>query len=312
MPAGNVTVSAEFVQLHNVRPLARDFGWVQVSQETNVRPGATVTITAYPEPGYKAVNLRAYDGSGKAIAVKDNGDGTATFIMPSSGVEVSADFVPKAEDELLAERMAVFTDVKPSDWFYQDAAWAVQRGIMNGVLPTTWVPQDNISTATVVRTLFRLSMSNKTDDERGMILGEYASDIYAENRPWLPDSSEGYCREARWAAANNILTENVFTGREPMSRAKFAVILRNYLRYRGIQVEVGAPYEFSDGADIQARGVALGENLDSAFQILRKADVFRGDKTDAMLPDNNSTRAHMAALLHRLSDYILKVESAEE
>ena len=132
--------------------------------------------------------------------------------------------------------------------------------------------------------------------------------MYAENRPWLPDSSQGYYREARWAAANHILTENVFTGNDPISRAKFAIILRNYLRYRGVQVEVPTPYEFSDMALIDEQGRELGENLNEAFQILRAADVFRGDRTNAMLPGNYSTRAHMAALLHRLADFIAEYE----
>lgn len=313
MPKSNVTVSAKFFELYNVKPMELAFGYLSVSQENYVLPGTTVTITAHPEPGYKAVNIRAYDSNGKEIEVKDNGNGTATFTMPSGGgVQPSADFVPKTEEELLAELMGQFTDVKPSDWFYKDAAWAVGRGIMNGVTPTLWVPQDNISTATVVRTLFRLSMGDKTEEERNIILNEYASDIYAENRPWLPekpvDASQGYYREARWAAANHILTENVFTGNDPISRAKFAVILRNYLRFRSVEVEVPTPYAFSDIAAIEAQASELGENLNEAFQILRAADVFRGDRTDAMLPGNNSTRAHMAALLHRLADFVGEYE----
>ena len=199
-------------------------------------------------------------------------------------------------------------DIKETDWFYQDVEWALERGIMNGVTPTAWVPQDNISTSTTVRTLFRLSMSDRTEEERNTILNEYASDIYAQNRPWLPDSSEGYYREARWAAANNILTENLFTGNAPISRARLAVMLSNYLRFRGVQVEIPAPYEFSDIALIDALGRELGEDVNAAFQILREADVFRGDRTNAMLPNNNSTRAHMAALLHRLTDFIAEYE----
>ena len=299
MPARRVTVSATFVRLYRVSAMTLDFGWVEVKPEGAVPQGTKITLTAHPESGYKVERLRAYMGDAP-VSVTDNGDGTATFAMPAGNVEASADFTP-------IPPLEQFTDIRPTDWFYDDAAWAFDRGIMNGVTPDAWSPQDNISTATVVVTLARLQMGAQTDE----ILREFENDIYAENRPWLPDGGEWYYREARWAAASGILTENVFTGREPLSRAGFAVILRNYLRYRGIQTEVPAPYEFSDGAAIETQGAALGENLNDAFQILREADVFRGDKTNAMLPNNHSTRAHMAALLHRLSDYIIKAETVE-
>ena len=299
MPARRVTVSATFVRLYRVSAMKLDFGWVEVKPEGAVPQGTKITLTAHPESGYRAERLRAYMGDAP-VSVTDNGDGTATFDMPAGNVEASADFTP-------IPPLEQFTDIRTTDWFYDDAAWAFERSIMNGVTASAWSPQDNISTATAVVTLARLQMGAQADE----ILREFENDIYAENRPWLPDGGEWYYREARWAAASGILTENVFTGREPLSRAGFAVILRNYLRYRGIQTEVPAPYEFSDGAAIEARGAALGENLNDAFQILRQAEIFRGDKTNAMLPNNHSTRAHMAALLHRLSDYIIKAETAE-
>ena len=300
MPARRVTLSAVFTRVYRVEAYQRDFGWLSASPDNGVRPGTAVTITTHPEDGYRAVNIRAYDGDGAALRVTDNGDGTATFTMPASGVNISADFEP-------VPPITIIVDMGPADWFYADAEWAFNRGLMNGVTETLWSPQDNISTATAVVTLARLQMGDQMDS----ILVEFEDEMYA--RPWLPDGGDAwYWREARWAAASGILTENVFTGREPLSRAGFAVILRNYLRYRGVQVDVPVPYDFSDSELIEARGAALGEDLNSAFQILREADVFRGDRTNAMLPNNNSTRAHMAALLHRLSDYIIKAETAAE
>ncbi|MBQ6986680.1 MAG: S-layer homology domain-containing protein, partial [Oscillibacter sp.] len=300
MPANNVYVSATFSRVYDVTLANPDlaFGYVTVSSEHNTA-GASVTITAHPEEGYKAENIRAYVGN-EPIPVTSVDANTATFVMPANNVYVSATFVRNG-----------FVDMDESNWFYADAMWAVERGLMTGVRDNTWAPYDNISTATAVVTLARLQMGDQAD----AILKEFENDMF--DRPWLPrgpaegestTTSNWYYREARWAAASGILTENVFTGRDPLSRANFAIILRNYLRYRGITVEVPEPFDFSDADAIRARGEELNEDLNGAFQILRTADVFRGDRTESMLPNNNSTRAHMAALLHRLTNYIAEYE----
>ena len=90
-----------------------------------------------------------------------------------------------------------------------------------------------------------------------------------------------------------------------MTRGEYAVILRNYLRYRGINVTPTEPVSFLDAEQMTA------DELD-AFRVLREAGVFQGDSTGAMLPKSSLKRSHLAALLHRLSEYIIKTESAGE
>ena len=40
-----------------------------------------------------------------------------------------------------------FTDVKTSDWFYNDVKSAVEMGLINGKSPTTYAPNDNLTYA---------------------------------------------------------------------------------------------------------------------------------------------------------------------
>ena len=40
-----------------------------------------------------------------------------------------------------------FTDVKTSDWFYDDVKNAVNMGLVNGKTPTTYCPNDNMTYA---------------------------------------------------------------------------------------------------------------------------------------------------------------------
>lgn len=97
MPSAAVTVRATFIRLLRVQTIPVDFGWLEVRPEYNVRPRTEVTLIAHPEEGYQTESFRAYDETGNKIEITDNGDGTATFIMPCGDVAVLADFEPIAK-----------------------------------------------------------------------------------------------------------------------------------------------------------------------------------------------------------------------
>ncbi|MBQ9346703.1 MAG: hypothetical protein IJT94_05085, partial [Oscillibacter sp.] len=113
---------------------------------------------------------------------------------------------------------------------------------------------------------------------------------------------EWYAPEARWAAANRILTEDLFTGREVLPRASLAVMMKRFLDQQGVVVTVPEDLPaFSDAEAVRS----YGAEAEDAFRILHYADVFRGDSSGAMLPGAATKRTHLAATLHRLSDYII-------
>lgn len=241
---------------------------------------STVTISAYPERGYLAREIAAWDARGNRLSVTDNGDGTATFVMPGGAVEVSAEFY--------VERLQGFTDVWGTDWFFEDAKWAYEQKLILGVTETLWSPDEKISAATAVTTLARLANVN---------LEPYADDYY--DYPWIP--REWYMAAARWAAYEGFLTESVFTGRDPISRAGLAVILRGFLACQGAEVQqTGARFHFTDDAEVSA----LGPQVSEAFQILRQTKIFGGYKDGTIRPYVYTTRAQMATLLHRLSIFL--------
>ena len=117
------------------------------------------------------------------------------------------------------------------------------------------------------------------------------------------DNSAWYVAALRWANANRItLSDRPFGGREAIRRGEFAVMLSNYLRYRGVSAEAPADATFTD-AD------ALTEDELHAFRVLQAADVFRGYSDGSVRPETYLTRAQLSALLHRLSQYIIQAES---
>jgi len=66
-------------------------GKVTIDKETAPK-GETVTITVSPDKGYVTEKVAVTDKSGKEISVKDNGDGTYSFIKPESEVKISVVF----------------------------------------------------------------------------------------------------------------------------------------------------------------------------------------------------------------------------
>lgn len=82
---------------YDIEVLSADNGSVESSHD-RARRGTRVTITVDPDNGYRVGSLTVMDADGDHISVTDNGDGTYTFTMPSSRVDVLASFVRDIED----------------------------------------------------------------------------------------------------------------------------------------------------------------------------------------------------------------------
>ncbi len=67
------------------------------------KKGDTVTFTVKPEEGYEVGEVTVTDENGKEIKVKDNGDGTYSFTMPASEVEIEVEFKEITEETKPAE-----------------------------------------------------------------------------------------------------------------------------------------------------------------------------------------------------------------
>ncbi|MEE0510706.1 MAG: hypothetical protein UDG94_05705, partial [Peptococcaceae bacterium] len=98
-----------------------------VSVDKYATEGDTVTITVSPDKAYKLDELTV-TANGKDVELTDNGDGTYTFTMPGSKVQISAIFV---EDENYEEPTPEepssdmpFGDVNTGDWYYDVVKYA--------------------------------------------------------------------------------------------------------------------------------------------------------------------------------------------
>lgn len=178
----------------------------------------------------------------------------------------------------------IFTDIKTSDWFYADVDWAYQEELMIGVSKDRYAPNNQISPAMVVTVLARL-------DDADLTAYEGAKYPQIEAGQW-------YTAAANWAMERQLLEEAVFDANSYVSRGDFAVMLVKYLQYAGIDCTLPEDLmNFSD-ADL------MTEAENDAFQVLYHFGIFKGVGDYRMDPQGFTTRAQLAALLHRLSVFV--------
>ena len=132
-------------------PAKAENGSVTVSPK-NAAQGKTVTITPKPDEGCKVDKVTVTDKNGNPVEVKDNGDGTYSFTMPASKVNVTAAFVKNEPAPADNER---FTDVPKDAWYHDAVYWAADNGITQGVDDTHFVPNGTCTRGEAVTFLWR-------------------------------------------------------------------------------------------------------------------------------------------------------------
>ena len=181
-----------------------------------------------------------------------------------------------------------FTDVSPEDWFYNEVLWVFTEKLMQGNGDGTFGPNNPTSPAALVTVLAHLS---------GADLTIYANESYTDimENKWYSDY-------AKWAKDNGLLGEIAFEADSTISRSNIAQILLKYLQALGVELpQVEQPQQFADAERMTAE-----ENAN--FQILYALGIFQGNGDNSMNSQGATTRAELAALLHRVSNALILAE----
>ena len=148
MPKSNVTVTGQFRRITYMVSVEKSGNGVVRVSPTSAPPGNTVGIATVPDKGWITQNVSVTNSAGNPISY--SGDSVnRTFTMPSGSVTIRVTFA--------METLGEFVDINGPMWFFEDAKWALNRGIINGVTPQYWEPQTLISSVTAVVTLARMS-----------------------------------------------------------------------------------------------------------------------------------------------------------
>ena len=175
-----------------------------------------------------------------------------------------------------------FTDVKISDWFYDNVEYTVKNGLFKGISETLFAPDAFLTRAMLVTVLYRAE-------------GE---PVVNGNTPFTDVDTDCYYASAvKWAHENGIVngfTEDVFAPDDNITREQTAAIMYRYAKYKGtaptgawaIRLQYGDISEIADWAI-------------EAVMYCNLKGIMTGDDQNMFRPKDNTTRAQTAAVMQR-------------
>ena len=226
------------------------------------KKGDTVTVTVTPDAGYQLDKLTVTDAKGKTIAVTKKSDSKYTFTMPDSKVTITPTF-SKIEDTKPSK--SGFVDVASSAWYADAVKYVTDKSLMNGTGSDTFSP--NASTT------------------RGMlmtVLARYADEDTTRGSTW-------YEKGMNWAKANG-----VSDGTSPNANITREQLVTMLYRYAGSPAASSSLDNFSDASSVSTYAV-------NAMQWAVENGIVNGSN-GKLNPQNNATRAEVAAILMRFCE----------
>lgn len=175
---------------------------------------------------------------------------------------------------------STFSDVKTSDWFYDDVRYVCENGLMNGTGSGTFSPKATTTRGMIVTILYRLSGEPAVS---GVCpFGDVAAGKYYE-------------KAITWAAENKIVSgyaDGTFGPDNAITREQLAAILYRYATFCGYAVTASAEISrFADAGTVGSYALAAMKWA-SAEGLINGS----GSKLD---PKGSATRAQVAAILAR-------------
>ena len=190
----------------------------------------------------------------------------------------------------LAAKADDFTDVSRSDWFYDYVDYVTSKGYFRGTTETTFSPQRNMTRAMFVVVLSRFDGAK----------GDGSQSAFTDVAPGA------WCTAAiNWAAANKIVEgkgDGTFAPDAPITRAQMCAIIDRYLNYykkdnKVTLSQTGSVSAMSDQNTVPSYAV-------DAIKQCQRYGLINGFKDGTFRPNALSTRAHVAAVIYRMSDLV--------
>ena len=230
--------------------------------KTSASKGSTVTVTVKAKDGYKLDKLTITDAKGKTVDVTKKSDGKYTFTMPDSKVTITPTF-SKIEDTKPSKNG--FDDVASSDWFADAVKYVSDKGLMSGTGSDKFAPS-----ATTTRAMLMT------------VLARYAGEDTTGGATW-------YEKGMNWAKA-----KGVSDGTNPNANITREQLVTMMYRYAGSPKADGKLDSFSDAASVSTYAA-------DAMQWAVANGIVNGSN-GKLNPQNNATRAEVAAILMRFCE----------
>lgn len=263
-----------------------EHGSIKVSH-SRAEHGTKITVTPIPDRGYELDDLWVTNAKGDAVALKENKNGSFTFTMPRSRVEIFASFHPvESEPDNKPQTPPSYVDVAPDAWYYDAVNYVSQENLMLGVGDNRFGPDGTTTRSMIVTILYRLEGSPRTG-------GSQFTDVPA---------GQFYSDAVAWASDNGIVAgypDGRFGPSDPITREQMAAILYRYAGYKGQDV--------SAQADLSGYGDAgtISQYALPALGWANRQGLITGTDTNLLLPTGSATRAQVASILMRFCQNVL-------
>ena len=233
--------------------------------------GKSVTFTFKPDKGYRVKDVKVDGKSVGAVTTY-----TVDKLTVSTRIEVT-----------FTNGKLPFTDVRESDWFYEDVAFAYENGLFAGTSDTTFSPNASMTRAMLVTVLYRLEGQPAVNGRSGFSDVQY----------------NGYYEDAvTWAADNGIVngtSTTMFSPNANVTREQMAAILYRYAQHKKYNTAASSGLNgFTDHASVSGYAAA---SLEWAV-----AEKLVNGSAGKLMPTGNATRAQVAAILHRFVTNVAK------
>ncbi len=172
-----------------------------------------------------------------------------------------------------------FTDLSNTAWYHEGVCYALRNGIMNGMGDRIFAPNEAMTRAQLVQTLYRIAGSPDVTD-----MEQHFTDVADDS--W-------YAEAVIWVVNNKVVqgvSETSFAPDAQITREQLATIL---YRYAGEQkVEEDHLKDFKDVSTISAYAV-------DAMNWAVASGLIQGVGENRLAPAETATRAQVATILMR-------------
>ena len=123
------------------------------------------------------------------------------------------------EEESVPKQTVVFSDIKESDWFYDDVKYVQENNLMTGTSETEFSPSGATTRGMIVTILWRVEGEPVVE---GKDFEDVASDAW-------------YSKAVAWASSNQIVSgysDTAFGPNDTATREQLATIMYRYATYK--------------------------------------------------------------------------------
>jgi hypothetical protein len=232
-----------------------------------------------------------YEGAGITYAgarKTDEGDAVIPFSLAIPGAVIMLITEPGTYGVI--NNAKTFTDIA-GHWAFNNIMFVAARGLYGGIGNNLFSPDTSMTRAMFAQVLANIE---------GADLSKYTNSRFT-------DVSAGawYAPAVEWAADMGIVSGyggGRFGPEDEITREQTAVMLANYIKYKGYILPAGQTAAFNDEDSVSAWAF-------EAVKIIQVAGIITGKPGNAFDPKGTATRAEVAAIFARLIEVYLSLYS---